>query len=166
MDSNEDAGVYAALVLGTRDYVRKCGFSKAIVGLSGGVDSALVAAIAVDALGRENVTGIGMPSDYSSTGSIDDARELAGNLGIKFELIPIRDLFRASAARSSLSSLAGSPTSPRRIFNRVFAAICLWRFPKSSTPWCLPPATNRRCRWAIALFMEIWWARWRSSEMW
>jgi NAD+ synthase/NAD+ synthase (glutamine-hydrolysing) len=93
MDSNEDAGVYAALILGTRDYVHKCGFSKAIVGLSGGVDSALVAAIAVDALGRENVAGIGMPSDYSSTGSIDDARELAGNLGIKFELIPIRGLF-------------------------------------------------------------------------
>jgi NAD+ synthase/NAD+ synthase (glutamine-hydrolysing) len=93
IDPNEDAGVYQALVLGTRDYVRKCGFSQVLVGLSGGVDSALVAAIAVDALGKENVTTIGMPSQYSSTGSIDDARALASNLGIRFHTIPIHDLF-------------------------------------------------------------------------
>ena len=89
----EDAEVYDALVLGTRDYVRKCGFSKVLVGLSGGIDSALVAAIAVDALGAENVTGIGMPSPYSSAGSIDDSRELAKNLGIRFETISIAGLF-------------------------------------------------------------------------
>lgn len=82
-----------ALVLGTRDYVRKCGFSKALVGLSGGIDSALVAAIAVQALGAENVVGIGMPTEYSSLGSIDDARKLAKNLGIRFELLPIHDVF-------------------------------------------------------------------------
>ena len=93
MDPDEDAAVYQALVLGTRDYVRKCGFSKALVGLSGGVDSALVAAIAVDALGKENVTTIGMPSQYSSAGSIDDARALAKNLGICYKTIPIHDLF-------------------------------------------------------------------------
>ena len=78
VDPSEDAAVYQALVLGTRDYVRKCGFSKVLVGLSGGVDSALVAAIAVDALGKENVTTIGMPSQYSSAGSIDDARDAGG----------------------------------------------------------------------------------------
>jgi NAD+ synthetase len=91
---NEDVAVYDALVLGTRDYVRKCGFSKAIVGLSGGIDSALVAAIATEALGASNVLGVGMPSEYSSPGSIDDARQLALNLGIQWELIQICDIFR------------------------------------------------------------------------
>ena len=91
----EDAAIYQALVLGTRDYVRKCGFSKAIVGLSGGIDSALVAAIAVEALGSENVLGVGMPSEYSSQGSIDDARQLGRNLGIECEVLPIRDIFQA-----------------------------------------------------------------------
>jgi NAD+ synthase (glutamine-hydrolysing) len=92
-DASEDAAVYQALVLGTRDYVRKCGFSKVLVGLSGGIDSALVAAIAVDALGKENVTTIGMPSQYSSTGSVEDARALAANLGIRFTTVAIHDLF-------------------------------------------------------------------------
>jgi NAD+ synthase (glutamine-hydrolysing) len=87
------AELWDALVLGTRDYVRKCGFSKVLVGLSGGIDSALVAAIAVEALGAENVVGIGMPTEYSSLGSIEDARKLAKNLGIRFELLPIHDVF-------------------------------------------------------------------------
>jgi len=91
----EDASVYAALVLGTRDYIAKCGFRKAIVALSGGIDSALTAAIAVDAIGPENVMGVGMPSEYSSEGSITDARDLAQNLGIKFELLPIGDIFHS-----------------------------------------------------------------------
>jgi len=73
--------------------VRKCGFEKAVVGLSGGIDSALVAAIAVEALGLENVLGVGMPSEYSSLGSIGDARALAKNLGVRFELLPIHDVF-------------------------------------------------------------------------
>ena len=90
-DSTEAA--WRALVLGTRDYVRKCGFKKALVGLSGGVDSALVAAIAAKALGAENVLGVGMPSPYSSIGSIDDSQRLASNLGIRFERIPITELF-------------------------------------------------------------------------
>jgi len=93
VDDDENAAAYHALVLGTRDYVRKCGFKKALIGLSGGIDSALVAAIAKDALGAENVLGIGMPSPYSSTGSIDDSRQLAANLGIRFELVPISGLF-------------------------------------------------------------------------
>ena len=90
-DATEAA--YRALVLGTRDYVRKCGFRKAIVGLSGGIDSALVAAIAAEALGAENVIGVGMPSPYSSAGSIDDSQRLAANLGIRFETISIKSLF-------------------------------------------------------------------------
>jgi NAD+ synthase (glutamine-hydrolysing) len=85
----EEASVYAALVLGTRDYMRKCGFQKAIIGLSGGIDSALTAVIATDAVGPENVIGVGMPGPYSSPGSIDDARALARNLGIRFELLSI-----------------------------------------------------------------------------
>jgi len=85
----EEASVYSALVLGTRDYMRKCGFQKAIVGLSGGIDSALTAVIAADAVGAENVIGVGMPGPYSSRGSIDDARALARNLGIRFELLSI-----------------------------------------------------------------------------
>ncbi len=90
------AEVYAALVLGTRDYVRKTGFSKAIVGLSGGIDSSLTAVIAADALGPENVLGVSMPSAYSSEGSKSDARELAANLGIGFITIPIEEIFRTS----------------------------------------------------------------------
>ncbi|WP_353068608.1 NAD+ synthase [Tunturibacter empetritectus] len=90
---DEVAAMWSALVLGTRDYVRKCGFSKVLVGLSGGIDSALVAAIAVEALGKENVIGVGMPTEYSSLGSIEDARKLAKNLGVRFELLPIHDVF-------------------------------------------------------------------------
>ncbi|MHB1021057.1 MAG: NAD+ synthase [Acidobacteriaceae bacterium] len=92
-DETDIAATYDALVLGTRDYVRKCGFSKVLIGLSGGIDSALVAAIAVDAMGKENVLGIGMPSQYSSQGSIDDSRQLASSLGIRYEVLPIRDIF-------------------------------------------------------------------------
>jgi NAD+ synthase (glutamine-hydrolysing) len=91
--ANDVAEMWDALVLGTRDYVRKCGFAKVLVGLSGGIDSALVAAIGVEALGAENVLGIGMPSEYSSLGSIEDAKTLAKNLGIRFELLPIHDVF-------------------------------------------------------------------------
>src|SRR5437667_1329893 len=86
--------LFAALSLGVRNYFRKCNFHSAVVGLSGGVDSAVTAVIAVDALGAENVTGVSMPSPYSSRGSIDDARALARNLGIKFLDIPITDAFR------------------------------------------------------------------------
>jgi NAD+ synthetase len=90
---DDTEAAYRALVLGTRDYVRKCGFKKVLVALSGGIDSALVAAIATEALGQENVVGVGMPSPYSSSGSIDDSRQLAANLGIRFEVVGISDLF-------------------------------------------------------------------------
>jgi NAD+ synthase (glutamine-hydrolysing) len=92
-EEDDTEAAYQALVLGTRDYVRKCGFSKVLIALSGGIDSALVAAIAKDALGPENVLAIGMPSPYSSSGSIDDSRKLAANLGIRFEVIGISGLF-------------------------------------------------------------------------
>ncbi len=91
----DDASAYAALVLGTRDYVQKCGFQKAIIALSGGIDSALTAVIATDAVGRDNVIGVGMPGPYSSPGSIDDARSLAQNLGIRFELLSINSAYEA-----------------------------------------------------------------------
>src|SRR5438477_6090292 len=86
--------LFAALFLGVRDYFRKCNFHSAVIGLSGGVDYAVTCVIAVDALGAENVTGVSMPSPYSSRGSIDDACALARNLGIKFFEIPITDAFR------------------------------------------------------------------------
>ncbi len=89
----EEEAAYHALVLGIRDYARKCGFQKAVLGLSGGIDSALVATLAADALGAENVIGVAMPARYSSAHSVNDARELAKNLGIRFELIDIDPMF-------------------------------------------------------------------------
>jgi NAD+ synthase (glutamine-hydrolysing) len=106
--SGDEASAYSALVLGTRDYIHKCGFRKAIVGLSGGIDSALTAVIAADAVGPENVIGVGMPGPYSSQGSIEDARELAKNLGIVFELLSINPAYQAY--RQTLSDVfSGQP---------------------------------------------------------
>lgn len=84
---------YEALVLGLRDYARKCGFERAVLGLSGGIDSALVATLAADALGAKNVLGVAMPSRYSSEHSLIDAKQLAVNLGIEFEVLPIEAMF-------------------------------------------------------------------------
>ena len=85
--------VYEALVLGTRDYIRKCGFRQVLIGLSGGIDSSLTAVIAVDAVGPENVTGVTMPGPYSSAGSVEDARVLAQKLGIRFETVAITSVY-------------------------------------------------------------------------
>lgn len=85
--------LHDALVLGLRDYTRKCGFQSVVLGLSGGIDSAVTACLAVAALGRENVLGVSMPSQFSSKGSLEDARELVRNLGIRWETIPIQDVF-------------------------------------------------------------------------
>ena len=93
------ADLFEALSLGVRDYLSKCGFKSAVLGLSGGIDSAVVAAIAVNALGAKNVVGVSMPSPYSSQGSIDDALALAGNLGIKCLQIPIANAFAAFKAQ-------------------------------------------------------------------
>lgn len=96
---HEEIGyAYCALVLGARDYVRKCGFKKVLVGLSGGIDSAVVAAIAVDALGAENVLGVSMPGPFSSEGSKADANALAANLGIEIVTLPITGVFAAYQA--------------------------------------------------------------------
>lgn len=91
---NEDQEIWLALVLGVKDYVKKCGFSKVVLGLSGGIDSALVAAIATEALGKENVLGVLMPSPYSSDHSIQDALELANHLGIQTQTLPIGNLMQ------------------------------------------------------------------------
>jgi NAD+ synthase (glutamine-hydrolysing) len=104
----EEASAYEALVLGTRDYVHKCGFERAIIGLSGGIDSALTASIAVDALGSENIFGVGMPGPYSSRGSIDDAQQLARNLKIRFELLSIDEIYEA-ARRTLVPVFTGMP---------------------------------------------------------
>jgi len=85
--------IYEALILGVRDYFSKCGFKSAVLGLSGGIDSAVTAAIAVTALGKENIVGVSMPSQYSSQGSLDDAADLAKNLGIVRHVIPIKEPF-------------------------------------------------------------------------
>jgi NAD+ synthase (glutamine-hydrolysing) len=89
------ASVHGALRLGIGDYMRKCGFTRAVVGLSGGIDSAVTATMAAEAAGPRNVLGIAMPSPYSSKGSVDDSRTLAGNLGIELRVIPIETIFRA-----------------------------------------------------------------------
>jgi len=87
--------IYRALVLGTRDYIQKNGFKKAVIGLSGGIDSSLTALIACDAIGKENVVGISMPSRFTSEGTRSDARVLAQNLGITFKEIPIATVWQA-----------------------------------------------------------------------
>ena len=87
--------VYKALVLGTRDYVKKCGFKKAVIGLSGGIDSAVTAVIATRALGRDKVLGVTMPSSFSSKGSVEDSEMLAERLGIDLETIPIKSVYNA-----------------------------------------------------------------------
>ncbi len=107
-EDDELARVYDALVLGTRDYVRKNGFTDVVLGLSGGIDSALVAAVAVDALGAEHVHGVSMPSRYSSEGSKTDAAKLAANLGIDLRLIPIEPAFAAYLDMLA-ESFAGKP---------------------------------------------------------
>ena len=102
VEAPDEEKVYSALVIGIRDYLHKCGFHSAVLGLSGGIDSAVTAVLAVAALGKENVRGIAMPSQYSSQGSLDDAEALARNLGIQYDVIPIK---------SSVESLTDSLSS-------------------------------------------------------
>ncbi|HAH98421.1 MAG TPA: NAD(+) synthase, partial [Verrucomicrobiales bacterium] len=87
--------IYSALSLGLRDYLKKCGFNSAVIGLSGGIDSAVTAAVAVEALGVENVRGVAMPSQYSSQGSLDDAETLAKTLNIQYDVVPIEPVFKS-----------------------------------------------------------------------
>ena len=107
---DEVEAVYRALVLGTRDYVRKCGFRKAVIGLSGGIDSALVAKIAADALGPENVLGVSMPGPYSSESSLTDARDAGAESGNSSSIVlPITDLYFATTAARSKARSRGKP---------------------------------------------------------
>lgn len=125
-EEDDASAAYRALVLGTRDYVRKCGFNKVLVGLSGGIDSALVAAIAKDALGPENVLAIGMPSPYSSAGSIDDSRRLAANLGIRFEVIGISGLFQEfTRALDPLFAGRNPDTTEENIQSRIRGSLLM-----------------------------------------
>lgn len=98
LDLEGEEKLHAALVLGLRDYLNKCGFRSAVLGLSGGIDSALTAALAVAALGAENVHGVALPSQYSSPGSLADAEALARNLGIRYDVVPIQAGFEAVKA--------------------------------------------------------------------
>ena len=91
--SGDDEKIHKALSLGVRDYLHKCGFASAVIGLSGGIDSAVTAAVAVDALGAENVRGVAMPSQYSAQGSLEDAEHLANALGIQYDVVPIGPVF-------------------------------------------------------------------------
>jgi NAD+ synthase (glutamine-hydrolysing) len=122
----EEASAFAALVLGTRDYVRKCGFQRVIIGLSGGIDSALTAAIAVEALGPENVMGVALPSQYSSEHSLIDARELACRLGVRLKIIEINEIFD-DYRRALAPVFAGLPedVTEENIQSRIRGAILM-----------------------------------------
>ena len=159
--AGEEASAYAALVLGTRDYVRKCGFRQVIVGLSGGIDSALTAVIAADAVGPENVMGVGMPGPYSSPGSIDDARSLAANLGIRFELLCITDIvgsykqtLRAVFARPERRCDRREHSIPR---SRHAADGALQQVRRAGAQHRQQERTGR---WDIARCTATWWAGW------
>ena len=114
--------VYEALVLGTRDYVRKNGFGEVLIGLSGGIDSSLVASIAVDAIGPEHVTGVLMPSRFSSDGSVTDSDELAANLGVRTMTVPIEEAHQAFLNLLEVPFRERSRVSPRRTSRRASAA--------------------------------------------
>ena len=109
----ETRTVYEALVMGVKDYGVKCGFSKGLVGLSGGIDSAVTCAIACEAFGPENILGVAMPSPYTSAESVEDAKRLAGNLGCRFEIIEITSLF--SVFKDSLAHIFDTPGSPKSL---------------------------------------------------
>jgi NAD+ synthetase len=109
ISADANASIYKALVMGTRDYLSKCGFSKAVVGLSGGIDSALVACVAADALGPENVTTLFMPSPYTSKDNFEDTRRLADNLGVAYDIIPIDTIFDSFLSQLTPGFGGGDP---------------------------------------------------------
>jgi NAD+ synthase (glutamine-hydrolysing) len=122
LDPRLEAHVWQALVMGVRDYVGRNGFPGVLLGLSGGIDSALTLAIAVDALGRDKVRAVMLPSRYNARISLDDAREMAGMLGVRYDEIPIEGPFGAFLARWS-RNFAGSPDATRRTSGRVTALL-------------------------------------------
>ncbi|MBD2175714.1 NAD+ synthase [Pseudanabaena sp. FACHB-1998] len=123
---HDDAEIFAALVLGVRDYVQKCHFQKVVIGLSGGIDSALVAAIATEAIGKENVLGVLMPSPYSSSHSITDAIALAKNLGISTKTIPIQSMMEAfEASLAELFSDRSSDVTEENLQSRIRGSLLM-----------------------------------------
>ena len=128
--------VYLALTLGVRDYVRKNGFARAVIGLSGGVDSALTAVLAVDALGADNVWGLFMPSPYTSKDSYDDVAELGNGLQSPFERFPSRRCSTTIGARSRRRLRGMRPIRRKRTSRPVSGAISSWPSPISSAIWC------------------------------
>ena len=108
-NTDETVNIFKALVMGTRDYVTKCGFSRVIIGLSGGIDSALTAAVAVEALGGDNVSTVFMPSKYTSPDNFEDTRKLARNLNAAYDVVPIDDIFRSFLTHLAPSFQDGSP---------------------------------------------------------
>ena len=122
----DEEALYRALVLGVRDYFQKCGFQSAVLGLSGGIDSALTAVIAVEALGAENVRGVSLPSQYSSQGSLDDARILAENLGIRYDIVPIQPVFEPVKGQlSDIFAGRGEDTTEENIQARLRGVILM-----------------------------------------
>ena len=140
--------IYHALLLGLRDYMRKCGFRSLVLGLSGGIDSALTAVLAVDAIGRDRVVGVALPSRYSSGHSVDDARQLATNLGIAFHVIPIGAMHDAFEATLAASFAGRAPDVTEETCRPASAGPRSWRSATSSTTCCSPPGT--RARWPSA----------------
>ena len=149
--------IYTALVTGVRDYVAKNGFEGVVVGLSGGIDSALTAMVAADAVGAESLSCLVMPSRYSSEGTRSDALAIAENLGAHTHADRHRRRrWTPSTPRWPSRSRAASPTSPRRTCRRGSAATCSWPCPTSSDGSCSPPATSPRCRSATRPSTGTW----------
>jgi NAD+ synthase (glutamine-hydrolysing) len=142
----EEEEIHGALVLGLSDYMRKCGFKRAVLGLSGGIDSAVVAAIAAEAIGPENVTGILMPSPYSSQSSIDDALELAKNLGIKTSTIPIGDIYEGYREMLGFDSAGDVSLAEENIQARIRGNILM---AKSNSEGAIVLATGNKSELSV-----------------
>jgi NAD+ synthase (glutamine-hydrolysing) len=140
---SEEGEVLEALVLGLGDYFRKNGFSRAVLGISGGIDSSLGAAVAAEALGPENVTGVLMPSRYTSDLSNTDAAALAKNLGIDTQTVPIGPAFEAYREMME-EAFKGPRTLPRRTCRAASGATSSWLSPTSSAGSFFPPVTRAR----------------------
>ncbi len=162
---DETEAVYDALVLGTRDYIRKCGFKRVLLGLSGGIDSTLVACVAADAVGPENVAGVAMPGPLLvGPFSISDARTLAANLGIRFEIAPINDAYEQLLASPRAAVQRRAAGRHRREHSGAPARAdpdgAVEQVERAS---CSPPATRAKWRSATARSTATCAAAWQSS---
>ena len=130
------AETYQALVLGTRDYVKKNGFKRVVLGLSGGIDSALTAAVAVEALGADNVTGVTMPSQFTSNETRGDAELLAANLGIQIITVPVAHIYHIYLDELREAFGPGPPGVEHETYRPASGATCSWPCPTASAGWC------------------------------